>query len=358
MIASQRYKMDVVKLLQGAASQQAAKREEQANLLVDPAVVLLRLQALQQSRAALLPSCSPEDEDRPGVCAKALLAEARRLAQMWGAWREEEEKGGGSASWVEMGGEMATAASEFDAVRKTISSLAAGPSPPGDEELLAQAIAQRGRAAECLQATCSQILQVLRPSVEQRSQRKAQIQSVIERTQRLLAHLPAPADILDGIDPETCELPVLAEGAGSSTEALQQGWEIYHAARERETASELLVQQKKGLWEAVDGAALAQWQRDTSARKDAVRALYPLMLAVEEEHRVLLAQTVVLGHALALWCHREVEAMQTALAQQESLAESTYARAEALLGTAVEFLKAQVCADHCVWRSTLREGAG
>ena len=53
-----------------------------------------------------------------------------------------------------------------------------------------------------------------------------------------------------------------------------------------------------------------------------------------------------------------IEVLQTALAQQDSLAESTYTRVEALLGTAVEFLKAQVCADHCVWRSTLREGAG
>ena len=67
---------------------------------------------------------------------------------------------------------------------------------------------------------------------------------------------------------------------------------------------------------------------------------------------------MVLEHTLALWSQREVEAMQTALVQQESLAESTYARAEALLGTAVEFLKAQVCADYCVRRSTLREGAG
>ena len=185
----------------------------------------------------------------------------------------------------------------------------------------------------------------------QRAQQQARLQLVPERIRQQLAQLPAPEECVEEVklDPAHCELPALAEGAGSCTAALQQGWALYRVAREQELTLELAVERgERDLWVPVDGATLEKWQRASLARANAGRALAPMLSSVEEEHRALGVRTVALAHSLAAWCESSVEAMQTELTLQHSTAEHTIARAQALLANAEGFLEAEVQCDDII----------
>ena len=73
------------------------------------------------------------------------------------------------------------------------------------------------------------------------------------------------------------ELPALPEGQGTTTAALQQGWEAYRATRELEVAVERAGPgEARSWWQPVDDTALAQWQQGV-----AVYVYYAPWLEVE-----------------------------------------------------------------------------
>ncbi len=172
------------------------------------AALFHHLQALQQTRAAFLPKPSAVGKAGVRACGEALLAEARMLAD------------GGDGGWHGAASEMAAAASALDVARKGINHLVAAGTNP-DVKPLTQAIEERSRAAHHLRATAMQVLQQL-PSAEKRAQQQTLLQLVPNRIRQLLAQLPAPECMVEKVkDPARCELPALAEGAGSATAALQ-----------------------------------------------------------------------------------------------------------------------------------------
>ena len=235
------------------------------------------------------------------------------------------------------------AASAFDAARKGANEWVVGPG--SDAEALLGVTAERGRAAELLRAAAARVLELMGPSVAQRARESARLQPVEDAVRSLLARMPAPApesvEELAPTDLASLELPALAEGAGSATARLEQRWAAYQGARERERGLELDCG-GGSLWQPVDGTALAAWQDASGARRDAARALSPLLAAVEGEHGALGARLVGLAHSLAAWCARAVAEGRAALAREEASAEHTLGRAQALLATTESFLEAQV----------------
>ena len=338
-----------------AAAQKKEQNDKFINELMQPSCVLVHVRALQRARSGLQPQ-SPQAPAAPGACGAALLLEARALAQLRSAKGEVEAKGGPAGGWGEAARAMATAGTALDVAHKTINDLVAAGTPC--EEALARTIAARRQAAEDLREAASQVQQLLGPSCEQRAKEQMRLQAIATRVRHLQACLPAPEQVeqvqpVGQVDPASCELPALPEGHGSTTAALQQGWEAYRATREQELSLEVAVEragpgEARSWWQPVDDTALAQWQQASGARAEAGRALAPLLRAAEEEYRTLRGRMVALGHTLGAWSMQAVGGMQLELTQQHSLAEHTLARAEAQLANAEDFLCTQVCCVLCV----------
>ena len=293
----------------------------------------------QQRRVALLPSGGARPVGEARASAEELLAESRTLYELRGV-RVDEDGGigglGGAASAI------GAAASAFEFARKQVHDLVVPGTTPDDNKLLL-AVEVRRKAAERLFDVATRVQQLLGPSAEQRVQLLAQITPVLERVGKLLARLPAPELELGPVATPSCDLPALAEGAGSATATLEQAYTVFQAAWKLEAELALSLSGHRGLWQPLDGEACARLEQAACARGVQGRSLVPLMRSVETELRAGEQRTVAMAHALAAWCRQEVEERTFELTQQASQADHMLTRTRALLARAQALLQAQVC---------------